>query len=327
MGTSLVLAGDVGGTKTLLAVFETRDGKLTPLRRQWIPTEAEFSLTPVVRQFLGDTRVDAACFGVAAPVDSRRERLTNRDFWIDADELQADCRIASVSLLNDFAATGYGLQTLRPDEFVELQAGEVKPQGVLALLGAGTGLGEALLAWCDGAYRVLSSEGGHADFAPVDDAQVALWRDLALKYGHVSYERLLSGQGLVDIHAHVVKSVAMGDALRQVIDTTDPAAAISDHALRGADASAVRALDLFIRIYGQQAGNLALTGLADGGVYVAGGIAPKIIAAMRRGLFVEGFCDKGRYRDYLSRIPIRVVMNADVGLLGAAWFASRQLRP
>lgn len=319
-----VLAGDVGGTKTLLALAHWAGGRLHIEREARFNT-AEFSaLTPMVRAFLADAVPQAACFGVACPITGRRIKLTNREFSIDADEIAHDCAIAQVRLINDFAAIGYGLDALCASEMEILQTGAARPQAPRALLGAGTGLGQAILVWQNDHYEVLGTEGGHADFAPVNDAQIELWRALSAKYGHVSYERLLSGQGLVDMFQFFAAarppSAGLLSALR---DAADPAATIAEFGLGQRDPVAQEVLGEFACIYGQQAGNLALTTLAEGGVYIAGGIAPKLIQLLKAGGFMQGFLAKGRYREWLSSLPVAVVMNPKAGLLGAGLAAGR----
>ncbi|MHB1232522.1 MAG: glucokinase [Burkholderiales bacterium] len=318
-----VLAGDVGGTKTFLALGRIEAGRLIIEREERFSTGDFAALTPMVRAFLSGAAPASACFGIAAPVAGRRIKLTNREFWIDADEIARGCGIATVRLINDFAAIGYGLDALAESDLETLQAGQEQPHAPRALIGAGTGLGEAILVWQGTHYEVLSSEGGHVDFAPVNAAQIALLRFLAQADGHVSYERILSGAGLVSIFEHLRATHSPSSALRDAIEQGDPAAAISAFGLDQRDALAQAALALFVQIYGQQAGNLALTALAQGGVYIAGGIAPKIIARLKSGDFIEAFRAKGRYREWLARIPVKVVMNPKVGLLGAALAAGR----
>jgi glucokinase len=324
----LVLAGDIGGTKTLLQLLELpEDGSKHFLfeRRFESAAYADFSL--IVKEFLRSAEcmpaatapISAACFGVAGPIRGEVASITNLGWVIDGGALSAEFGIPRVSLINDFAAVGYGIAALKPEDVVTLQAGEAVPQGVRAVLGAGTGLGEGFLVWQAGRYIALPSEGGHVDFAPTDLAQVNLMRYLQARNGHVSYERILSGSGLVTLLDYVQESglAAVTPALQQAMTTTDPAAAISEFGLDGRDPAAVYALDLFVAIYGAQAGNLALTLLPRGGLYVAGGIAPKIIQRLQRGSFMQAFNDKGRFESLLRTIPVQVVMNPKVGLMGA----------
>lgn len=318
MKSEHILAGDVGGTKTLLALARREQGGLVIEREKRFDTASYASLVPMAHDFLAGEKASSACFGIAAPITGRKLRLTNRDFLIDADALQSQCRIDRVDLINDFAAIGHGLEVLREEEFAVLQQGHAQVDATRVLIGAGTGLGQAILAWQGEHYAVLSTEGGHTDFAPQDEEQIALWRALSAQYGHVSYERILSGPGLVDLFRFCAG--AQGRRVEEL-----DAAAISASALAGNDEAALGALRLFVRIYGQQAGNLALTALARGGVYVAGGIAPQILAFMQQGEFMAAFRAKGRYQGLLGEIPVKVVLNPKVGLLGAAVYASRRL--
>jgi glucokinase len=314
-----VLAGDVGGTKTLLALAHCDAGRLHIEREARFATGGYAALTPMVREFLAGATPRAACFGLASPISGRRIKLTNAEFWIDADEIAHDCGIAQVRLINDFAAIGYGLDALAAGELEILQSGVIRPQAPRALLGAGTGLGQAILVWQNDRYEVLSTEGGHADFAPADEMQIELWRALSAQYGHVSYERLLSGQGLNDIFHHLAATRSPSPELLGALQgAAGPAAVISEFGLSRRDSIAEETLELFARIYGQQAGNLALTALAEGGVYVAGGIAPQLIQKLKAGGFMEAFRAKGRYREWLSGLQVGVVMNPKAGLLGAA---------
>jgi len=318
-----VLAGDVGGTKTFLALAHMASGRLIIEREARFATGDYSVLTPMIQAFLAGAAPAAACFGIASPVTGRRVKLTNREFWIDADEIARDCGIASVRLINDFAAIGYGLDALVASDLETLQAGAAKPHAPRALIGAGTGLGVAILIWQDTHYEVLSSEGGHVDFAPVGEMQAALLRFLSTSHEHVSYERILSGAGLEAIFEYLCTTQSPSVELQEAFKQGDPAAAISAFGLDRRDPVAERALDLFCRIYGQQAGNLALTVLAEGGIYIAGGIAPKIIAKLEDGNFMQAFRAKGRYQAWLTQLPVHVVMNPKVGLLGAALAASR----
>lgn len=329
----LVLAGDVGGTKTLLQLVAVENGVFRSIHERRYDSVAHNDFNSLVGEFLRAASflpaaaqpVDAACFGVAGPIHGQSAKITNLSWTVNAGAVGAEFGIADVSLVNDFAAVGFGIEALHEDDVASLQAGEPEQCGTRAVLGAGTGLGEGILVWQDGHYQALPSEGGHVDFAPANEDQDGLLHYLRPIFGHVSYERILSGAGLVHIFEYLTgtgleKATA---PLRQAMQKNDPAAAISGFGLDARDPAAVRALDMFVAIYGAQAGNLALTTLPKGGVYVAGGIAPKIIARLRQGGFVRAFNDKGRFSALMQRIPVRVVMNPKVGLLGAALVASR----
>lgn len=323
----LVLAGDIGGTKTLLQLAEVQDGAFHPICERRFDSAAHHDFSSLLGEFMRAAArpVDAACFGVAGPIHDQSAKITNLGWIINGGAVGAEFGIANVRLINDFAAVGYGIEALHEDDVVPLQAGEPELRGTRAVLGAGTGLGEGILVWQGDHYQALPSEGGHVDFAPADEDQDGLLRYLRPIFGHVSYERILSGDGLVKIFEYLSGSglEAATVPLRQAMLEKDPAAAISEFGLDGRDPAAVRALDLFAAIYGAQAGNLALTALARGGVYVAGGIAPKIIARLKHGGFVRAFNGKGRFSGLMQRIPVCVVMNPEVGLIGAALVASR----
>ena len=333
--TNLILAGDIGGTKTLLQLAEVSEGSVHVLYEQRFDSHVFSGLADIVLQFLQmlqDRTVHAAaiesvCFGVAGPVSGRTAKLTNLPWWIDADEIAQKCSFPYVRLINDFEAVGYGIEVLGSDDVVTLQAGQPDVRAPRAVLGAGTGLGVCFLVPADDHYQVVASEGGHMDFAPTDDVQIGLLRFMQEQFGHVSYERILSGAGLVAIYDHLRATATEQNSPTADHDmkSDDAAAAISEFALSGKDVMAVRAMDLFVRIYGAQAGNLTLALMARGGVYVAGGIAPKIIDKIKGGGFMEAFLDKGRYREFLATVPVHVVMNEKVGLLGAALAASEVL--
>jgi len=310
-----LLAGDLGGTKTWLRL--SCAGEV--LREQRYDSAAFAGLTPMIADFLGESAPASACFGVAGPVRGNTAQITNLPWRIDAGEIATRFAIPQVSLINDFQAVAYGIEALAAADLLTLQAGQPQPHGPRAVIGAGTGLGEGYLVWQDGHYQALASEGSHADFAPADEIQADLWRWLAQRYGHVSWERVVSGPGLAEIYAFLRERGAAAESpqLAAALRLGDPSAAISDHALQHGDVLAVAALDLFIAAYGAEAGNLALKMLATGGVYIAGGIAPKIAERIRAGGFLRAFLAKGRFAGLLETIPVQVVLNPQVGLLGA----------
>lgn len=328
----MILAGDIGGTKTLLRLAEVDGGSHTQLAEQRYVSADWADLTSMVQAFLtdcrtqhGDLAISGACFGIAGPVSGRQAWVTNLPWQLDADAMQAELGIPKVRLINDFAAVGYGIEALGQDDLVTLQAGEAQAEAPCALIGAGTGLGEGILVWAGDHYEVMASEGGHVEFAPRDALQVELLEHLMAKFGHVSCERVCCGRGLVNIFEFLrdTGKGTPGAELAAAMQDGDAAAAISMAALAGSDALASQAMDIFLDIYGAQAGNLGLTCLANGGVYVAGGIAPKIIDKLRNGIFTRAFNDKGRMQKLTDRMPVRVVTNAHVGLLGAILAASR----
>ena len=310
-----VLAGDIGGTKTLLRL--SCDSTL--LREQRYDSAAFPGLEAILADFLGATVPDSACFGVAGPVQGGMAKITNLPWLIDAAVIAAQFKIGQVALINDFQAVAYGIGALPASDLLTLQAGQARQHGPRAVIGAGTGLGEGYLVWRDDAYQALPSEGSHADFAPANDLQVDLWRHLAQHFGHVSWERVVSGPGLAAIYEFLRKrgEFAESPELAAAMRDGDPSAAISAHAMQRHDALALAALDLFIAAYGAETGNLALKILATGGVYVAGGIAPKIAERLQAGGFLRAFLAKGRFAELLATLPVHVVLNPQVGLLGA----------
>lgn len=312
---NLILAADVGGTKTLLMLAEIGDGKPCSVREARYENARFNSLEAILADFLSaGSHPGAACFAVAGPIEGRSARLTNLPWLIDADRLESGMGLGRVRLVNDFVAVGYGIEALVPADLVTLQPGSPLATAPRVVLGAGTGLGECLLVWGAGHYEVIASEGGHVDFAPGDEEQIGLLRHLQRQFGHVSYERVLSGPGLAAIHAYLQEG-------QLAPELSDPAAITQ--AARMGDRLAAKALDMFISIYGAQAGNLALTCMARGGVYVAGGIAPQIIEKIQLGGLKRSFLDKGRHSRLMAEMPLHVVINPKVGLLGAALAAMR----
>ncbi|MGD8861686.1 MAG: glucokinase [Myxococcales bacterium] len=310
-----VLAGDIGGTKTALALFE-EERELDSGR---FPSAARAGLLEIVREFLGDREIDAAVFAVAGPVRDGRSRTTNLPWELDSAELSGALD-APVELLNDFAAVVHGVGELQQEQLQVLAPGEPEPDGPIAVLGAGTGLGEGVGVPVDGALRVLPSEGGHTDLAPRTPVEARLlaylWKHVA---GRVSVERAVSGMGIPLLYDFVVDD-GLAEARPEIRDEMaagDAAAVIAAHGERGTDPACVRALDLFVGLYGAEAGNLALKVLPTGGLYVAGGIAPKLRERLSRGDFLEAMRDKGRMRAVLERIPVALVLEPRVGLLGA----------
>jgi glucokinase len=323
---SMLLAGDIGGTKTLLGLF-TYDGERPEPTAVHHFTTLDFdSLDEMIAGFLADAgraRIDAACFGVAGPVLGETAHLTNVPWLVDAGETGRRFHVSHVSLLNDLQAMAYSVPVLKDEELAVLQEGDAVPDGNAALLAAGTGLGEALLHNIDGRFVPASSEGGHADFAARTDRELDLVRELTRLHGRVQYEAVLSGPGLVNIHRFlhpggcpVVKAAASEQA------EADLPAEITSAALAGRCPQCVETLDLFVSAYGAEAGNLALRSLATAGVYLGGGIAPKILPALKQGGFMDAFRAKDPMQDLLAAVPVRVILNPRAGLLGAATHAA-----
>ena len=325
-----VLSGDIGGTNARLALVEIDDEHVRIVHERRYASESVPGLPLLVRRFLGDVQNQPmlACFGVPCPIVDGRCVGTNLPWTIDARSLAADIGIPDTTLINDLNAVGEGVLRLGAGDLVALQTGDPPPHGVKAIIAAGTGLGQAFLVWCGERYLVHDSEGGHASFSPRNAAEWRLRRALAKKFGHVSRERVVSGPGLVNIYRHLAD---MGfepeqDRVRAEMENHDPAAAIGRHGLAGTDPLSWHALDMFASAYGAQAGNLALTVMAKAGVYVAGGIAPKILPKLLDGTFMRAFLEKGRLTPILARIPVHVVVNPGVGLIGAASVAFRRSR-
>lgn len=318
----MLLAGDVGGTKAAVALFEEGAPGLRLMREAVLPSAEFKSLEAVVRRFLGDgppPTIAAACFGVAGPVVDGRCVTTNLPWELDERSLSEAIPAQRVRLLNDLEAAAYGVLALPTQELVPLQAGQPR-KGNMVLIAAGTGLGEAILVWDGARHRVVASEGGHADFAPRNDLEIDLLRFLRKEFGHVSYERVLSGPGLFNIYRFLRESGHAPEPqwLTERMEREDPSAVVSEVGLARGHPLCETALDLFVSIYGSEAGNLTLKALAVGGVFVGGGIAPKISARLADGGFLAAFSDKGRYRDLLRSVPVHLVLNPRAPLLGAA---------
>lgn len=324
--TTIVLAGDIGGTKTHLGLYRDERGSPEPLRDQLYPTAAFPSLEAACAAFLRpDDRPVAACFGVPGPVIDGRGHATNVPWEIERGALVRALGGIPVRLLNDLETTAYGMPHLKPADLVTLHPGETRDEPAnIAVIAAGTGLGEAALIAAPRGYFAIASEGGHCDFAPRSVEQRGLLEFLAREFDHVSFERVLSGPGLHNIYRYLlaIRPEAEPGWLTERMRAGDPSAAIGEAALAGGDARAVAALRLFAAIYAAEAANLALKYLALGGVMIGGGIAPKILPFLREPAFVEAFLNKGRLRATLARIPVRVSINQSAALIGAAWAAA-----
>jgi glucokinase len=321
----LLLAGDVGGTKTAVALFTPTASGVRLVREATLPSGEFKGLEAVVRRFLSEgpsVRISAACFGVAGPVVDGRCITTNLPWHVGERSLARTIPAPRVRLLNDLEAAAHGVLALPPSALMPLQAGKAR-KGNMVMIAAGTGLGEAILVWDGARHRVLASEGGHADFAPRNDLESDLLRFLRKGFGHVSYERVLSGPGLHNIY-RFLRDTGHGSEppwLSERLRSGDPGTVVSEVGLAGAHPLCTAALELFVSIYGSEAGNLALKAVALGGVFVGGGIAPKIRAKLVDGNFRAAFRDKGRYRDLLASIPVRLVLEPRAALLGAAHVA------
>lgn len=317
----LILAGDIGGTSTRLAYFDAADAKLAPLAEGRFPSREAGSLAELVGRFAAAQGMAAerACFGIAGPVRQGRVRTPNLPWSVDAAELARLLGLPAVELINDLEANAYGIAQLAPQDLAVLNPGTPDPTGTIAVVSAGTGLGEVLAYWDGVTHRPLASEGGHADFAPRTELEAELLLSLRVEHGRVSTERVVSGPGLRNIYrflrdnCHLPESPAVAEAMRQ----GDPSAAITRAALAGACPLCGQVLDLFISLYGAEAGNVALRYLATGGVYLGGGIAPKIIEKLRGPGFMLAFTAKGRLSPLLETVPVHVILNDRTALLGA----------
>ncbi len=321
-----ILAGDIGGTTTRIAVLDVCGRELETLTKASYPSQQFTSLDEIIADFQ-DTHqhtLNAACFGVAGPVQQQTASITNLPWQISAANIGEHLELARVSLLNDLEATAWGLRTLHEHDVYTLQQGTELAIGNAAIIAAGTGLGEAGFYFDGHKHHPFACEGGHADFSPQTELDMALLRHLQTRHEHVSWERVVSGDGLVSIHECLcqLRQRPMPDWLQQAMSEGDAAAAISEAAQQGRDDTCVEALGLFVHHYGVEAGNLALKIMATGGVYIAGGIAPKIMQQLQDGTFIKAFHGKGRMQGLLEQMPVRVVLNEEAALQGAAVYAA-----
>ena len=311
----MLLAGDVGGTKTLLGLFERAGQRPRPVTIHSYSTGRFTSFSEILDAFAQDVGhpfdVEAAAAGVAGPVAGNRARLTNIPWDVSASEMTARFGTTRARLLNDLEAMAASADLLTPDEFAVLQQGAARTDGNAAILAAGTGLGQAYLHRVDGRLRPMASEGGHADFAPRTDREVELWRMLHDEYGRAEVEHILCGPGLLNLHRFT-------HGRRECVAAARGPAAVSQAALSARCPMCVEALAIFVSVYGAEAGNLALRGVATSGVYIGGGMAPKILPAMRDGRFIEAFRAKGAMSALVAQVPVRVILNPEAALLGAA---------
>jgi glucokinase len=316
----VILAGDVGATKTMLGLFTSDNGSPSLISEQTFRSATYPGLADMVREFVpsGD-RVKAACFGVAGAVINGSAEVTNLFWSVKAKDLEADLKIDRVSLINDLVATGYGVARLTPKDYLVLNEGQAVPFANAAVIAAGTGLGECTLHWDGNRYVPIPSEAGHAGFAAYDDTSLELIRYLRSQGLHASVEHVLSGPGLLNIYQFVRSRGEFQEsaAIAEKISAGDPAAVIARAAIESECELCARALEIFISAYGSEAGNLALRSVAVGGVYVDGGIARKILPGLPDGRFMSTFIDKDRQSAMLSQIPVRVVLSEQTPLLGA----------
>jgi glucokinase len=321
----MILAGDVGGTKVHLALYDFTVGKLNHTRDKQYPAKDYSGLEEIVKEFLSADKVTAACFGVPGPVRDGRLRLTNLPWTLDSRELAAGLEIQHVFLINDLEANGYGIAELSADQIYTLSEGDAGQIGNRALIAAGTGLGEGLLTWNGRSHVPYPSEGGHTDYAPRNEDEIDLLRFLKQKYnGRVSYERVVSGMGLTNVYEFLREVRGMEEPkwlAERIAAVPDPNTVITELALAAKSEICEKALDMFVSAYGAEAGNLALKVLSVGGLYVGGGIAPRILEKLKDGAFMKSFTDKGRLSQLLINMPVRIILESKAALLGAAAFA------
>jgi glucokinase len=328
----MFLAGDIGGTKTNLAVFVYQNDKLVAQRTASFPNKDHKALADIIRLFLADNpkgiKISQACFGVAGPVKDGVVRVTNLPWVVDAAALRDELQFSQVSLLNDLAANAYGINTLESHELVSLNPdGDPRQVGNRALIAAGTGLGEAGMMWDGITHRPFASEGGHASFAPNNSVGDELLIFMRKELGHVSWERVLSGMGIKNLYRFFRQRSGQAEPawLTAQIAAGDLGAVVSHAGMTNTDPVCVETMDFFTHNYGAEAGNLALKMLALGGVYIGGGIAPKILSKMQSPLFLEAFTHKGRLSPLLKATPVYVILNDKTALQGAAWYAAHMV--
>jgi glucokinase len=320
-----VLAGDIGGTKTNLGLFLM--GKRRPLLKviETYSSRNAPDLESIIERFLEkhQASIDVACFGIAGPVVNGQCKTTNLPWDVSEARIKRRFRWKHVGLINDLTATALAIPLLKSNEFFSLNKVKARKGENIGLIAPGTGLGKALLIFQNGRYIPVSSEGGHVDFAPNSRAEVQLWEYLHRRFGHVSIERLLSGPGLINIYSWLKDTGRYSEPawLKRKIKETDPARAITETAMDVKQPLCVKTLDMFISILGPVSGNLALTALTTGGIYLGGGIPPKILPKLKEGLFMKAFTNKGRFKDLLENIPVRVILNDRTALSGAAFSA------
>jgi glucokinase len=321
----VILAGDIGGTHARVAFFDVMDGRFRLVSASVYPSREYTGLDQIVAKFVATAslRPDAACFGVAGPVRDGRVQTSNLPWIIESRTLADELHIKRAILINDLEANAWGIAALDPNDVVALNQVEGNPVGNQAVISAGTGLGEAGMYWDGSQYHVFACEGGHADFAPRNELETELLGYLQARFGHVSVERVASGPGLVNVF-HFLRDSVRGTAPQWLVDemsSGDPAAAISRAGVEGKCPLCEQAVDIFISVYGAEAGNLALKLMATGGVYLGGGISPKMLPKLTQPQFIQAFTDKGRLRGLMESIPVRAIVNENAALLGAARYA------
>lgn len=326
----MILAGDIGGTNTRLALFDGSATKPAVIAIEVFPSKGHAGPEEILREFRAKhpDGIEAASFGIAGPVRNGRSQTPNLPWVVDSASMAQVLGLASVDLLNDLEANAHGIAVLGPDDLAMLHPGSPEACGNRALISAGTGLGEAGLLAEGDIYRPYPSEGGHCDFAPRNETEIHLLQYLMTRFGHVSFERVLSGPGLYNIYQFFRDTGRAEEPpwLAEELRERDPSSAISQHGLKGECDLCVMTLDLFVSFYGAEAGNLALKAMATGGLFIGGGIAPKILPKLREPGFLKAFTDKGRVSAVLEAIPVSVILNDKTALLGAARVAALSMK-
>jgi len=324
----MYIAADIGGTKTHVALYKESSGKFTSIKDKIYPSQDHGSIEEILNKFLQGVNdpIDRMCLGIAGPIKEGICKTTNLPWVIDASKLSKELNIPYVYLINDLEANAYGIKVLGESDFFVLNKGVESP-GNQALISAGTGLGEAGLFWTGSEHVPFACEGGHVDFAPRDDLEIELLHFLMEKFGsHISYERVLCGNGIFELFDFIVKS-KLEEPSREVLElikTEPPPKVVSSMGSLGKCPACTRALKWFASIYGSECGNTALKFMSLSCVYIGGGIAPKIIDILKGDEFMKGFCDKGRFNSLLSKIPVKIVLNEDTALLGAAFYCYKK---
>jgi glucokinase len=323
----MLLAGDIGGTKTSLGIFSIEKGPLEPLIEATFPSGRYPSLEALVKEFLGQItiNVDRASFGVAGAVVGNKTKITNLPWIVEKESLRKTLDLSYLSLLNDLEAIAYGVPLLGPNDLHTINKGVPVAGGTMAIIAPGTGLGEAFLVWDGACYRAYPSEGGHSDFAPNNPLEINLLKYLHKKWEHASYESVCSGQGLVNIYEFLKDTGYAKEPVwlsEQLNVANDPNPVIVKAALNNKKACSLCAatLDVFVSVLGAEAGNFALKVLATGGIYLGGGIPPKIIHALKDRQFMESFTRKGRFSELVFHIPVHIILNSKTALIGAAFY-------
>jgi glucokinase len=320
----MILAGDIGGTKTNLAYFTEDGGVLTQHFARSYSSKQHSSLSAIIKQFIQESpqMIDEAAFGIAGPVVNGRCEATNLPWVVDARSIASEFGVKRVGLLNDLEATAYGVLRLQEKDKLPLNTGIAQQHAAIAVIAAGTGLGEGGLVWNGTRYQTLPSEGGHSDFAPRNELEMNLLRFLLTKYKRVSNERVVSGMGIINLYQFFRTQVKYPEPQWLATEmASDAAAAISSAALAGKDEACIKTMELFVSLYGAETGNLALKLLSTAGVYIGGGIAPKILPLLQQATFMDAFTNKGRLSSLMMNMPVFVVLNDKTALLGAAHYA------